>query len=57
MTNEIEYINSSTNGMVEVLFLIVIVSIAAWTRVILPGKTKIESLFSAVAFTMFKLSD
>ena len=57
MTNEIEHINSSTNGIVEVLFVIVIASIAAWTRVIFLGKTKNESLFSAVAFTMFKLSD
>jgi len=55
MTNEIEHINSSTNGIVEVLFVIVIASIAAWTRVIFLGKTKNESLFSAVAFTMLPI--
>jgi len=31
--------------------VIVVASIAAWMRVIFPGKTKIESLVSAVAFT------
>ena len=51
LTNEVEHINSFTNGLVEVLLVIVAASIAAWMRVIFPGKTKIESLVSAVAFT------
>jgi hypothetical protein len=52
ITNEVEHINSFTNGIVEVLFVIVVASLSAWMRVVLPGKNKTESLFSSVAFTI-----
>ena len=70
LTNEVEHINSLTNGIVEVLLVIVVASMAAWMRVIIPGKNKTESLVLAVVFitlpviiaviirlTMFNLSD
>jgi hypothetical protein len=52
LTNEVEHINSFTNGIVEVLFVIVLSSLAAWMRVIIPGKTKTASLTSSVFFTI-----
>lgn len=55
IANETESINSYTNGIVEVLLVVVVCSLGAWMRVVIPGKTKNSSLASVIFFNLLPI--